>query len=493
MGYLTVDEIDTKLDALASNPDYSGYVDVFNLNHNTEDENHPVKCIKIGKGNVPVLLVGGIHAREWAPPDALVNLASKLLSSYKNSRPFVDSRFEATLPDSDPDNDGVYAGRIVFEEQTFPYPEVKKIIDRLAIFIIPCVNRDGRKFSQAANALKNRWWRTNRHNLGTVCASGPSPAIGVDINRNFPPVWDMSEYYNPAGESTAMQATGTDACDSSYHPPYDPAVPGHIADIYEGYHKRATFHGNSMASENETKNVTELVQEKNIKFYIDIHGFAREIYYPWGFNTNQTNDTSKSFLNSTLDRSSGSGRPYNDPSYAEYFPKNGAYDLLTKHIHLANQMKNAVFSAAGSDAHARNRMKYEAKQAIDLYPAPGASDDFVLSTQLSASGNNASLNSEFPVHAFTMESGHESDGEFWPSMDPAKNQYRKVQREIHAVSLELLKYAANWTAPASGSGSAPGSGSGSPESDGCLLFSFMLMAIISGTFAALLLFILKII
>ena len=57
MAYLTVDQIDNAIDALAANPNYTGYLTVENLNHNTAKENKPVKCLKIGKGSIPVVIV----------------------------------------------------------------------------------------------------------------------------------------------------------------------------------------------------------------------------------------------------------------------------------------------------------------------------------------------------------------------------------------------------------------------------------------------------
>jgi hypothetical protein len=255
-----------------------------------------------------------------------------------------------------------------------------------------------------------------------------------------------------------------DACDPTYHPGMDPAVPGHTGDIYKGYTRRSAYHGASEASEPETRNVMGLVADKRPRFFIDVHSFAREIYYPWGVNGNQTTDPFQSYLNPSWDNVPANppgrrGRPTGG-AYAEYFPTTPTTDLLANHSVLGGLMRSAVLAAAGADAHARNRSAYAVKPSFSLYPAPGASDDFVLSTQMerdptpdATHGHRARIiNDRFPIYAFTMESGHDSDGQFWPLPDPARNQFRKVQREIQFAVLGLLKYAANWTAPSIGTG-----------------------------------------
>lgn len=319
----------------------------------------------------------------------------------------------------------------------FRFSDIKRIIEGLELYIIPCANPDGRKFSMQPPTATNKWWRKNRRPQVGVC----NP-VGVDINRNFPPGWDVETYFNSAAINDphgAYEATTNDPC--------DPIKP----DLY---------HGPSSASEAETKNIIHLINTKKIRFYLDVHSFQREIYFPWGINSNQTTDTSKSFLNSTLNRNAATGvggrdlNKFNDPAkYREYFPIISALDLLADHRNVGNHMKNSIRLATGSDSHAINRSDYTVKQSLGLYVAPGASDDFAFSTQLQLSGNKAQIdNNLFPVYSFTMEAGHSSDGQFWPLPTPSQNQFRKVQREIHAAVIGVLRFAATWKMSAGVSG-----------------------------------------
>ena len=56
--------------------------------------------LKIGKGtgaNRPAMLVvAGLHAREYAPPDFVLTFAQKLLTAYANGAPFESSFTDAS-------------------------------------------------------------------------------------------------------------------------------------------------------------------------------------------------------------------------------------------------------------------------------------------------------------------------------------------------------------------------------------------------------------
>ena len=78
MAYLNVDEIETALQSLAA--EYPGRTELIDLQHPTH-EGRRTRCLRIGADGDRdgVLLLGGVHAREWVPPDALVSLAADLL------------------------------------------------------------------------------------------------------------------------------------------------------------------------------------------------------------------------------------------------------------------------------------------------------------------------------------------------------------------------------------------------------------------------------
>ena len=119
-----------------------------------------IRALKIGTGGGShrhgLLLIGGVHARELVPPDALVTLAIRLCQAYTGNTGLT------------------YGGR------TYAPGTVKLIVEGLDLFILPLVNPDGRTFVQAPTGDFN--WRKNRR-------PNPGGCFGVDINRNYDFLW----------------------------------------------------------------------------------------------------------------------------------------------------------------------------------------------------------------------------------------------------------------------------------------------------------------
>jgi hypothetical protein len=418
---LSVTNIEAEITAIGANPAYAGFVTVSNL-PNVTIEGRTVKLIRIGTGSIHVLILGGVHAREWAPPDAVLDWVKNLLEAKRLGTAFIDPAFNWVVSNADVD-DGVYTGPITFDRATIiDAPTVKRIIKKLSIFVIPCVNPDGRNFTAPTFPLgPNVNWRKNRNPLGVACGE-----MGVDINRNFPMCWDYRTYYNSASASSSGVSVLDNPCGGS-----------------GGMDPDQVYHGTGAASEPETRNVISVLTNHNIRFFIDVHSHQRDIYYAWGINPNQNSDPSKTFLNTALNSSGGIGgrEVGNIASYGEYIP--GA-SFETNYILCANAMRQAIYNNAGADVHARARSKYQVKQSFALYSAPGSSDDYAFSTQLTASGNNASTNSKFPLYAFTIEVGEKfaAEGRFQPSLV----QYPKIRREVWSALAALTGFAANWRA-----------------------------------------------
>ena len=58
------------------------------------------------------------------------------------------------------------------------------------VYFAPCVNPDGRHYSQTSHPL----WRRNRN----PSESGGNPnCLGVDINRNYDFLWDFHKHFSP--------------------------------------------------------------------------------------------------------------------------------------------------------------------------------------------------------------------------------------------------------------------------------------------------------
>ncbi len=349
-------------------------------------ENRSISFVTISgaEGGRPVLITGGIHAREWATPDVLLSLLDRLLRAYEAGGDFVVASFTDTAPARD----------IVYPQTSIPAADVKRIVEGLDLSVLALINPDGRAFSQSSAA--NAMWRKNRRppNPGSNC-------MGVDLNRNSDLAWDFERYYNDAGD--AAVSASNDPCNVQ------------------------VYVGPSAASEPEGRNVASILRDRRIEFYVDVHSFSRKILFPWGMDDNQTRDPAQSFRNPAFDgrRDGGFGGPY-----GEFIPQ----DLLDEHIRIATAMRGAMLDGAGSDARARSRSRYDVEPGLALYPTTGTSSDFAASLQFLDDPPAER------VIAYTLEIGSDTDGE--GGFQPLPSIYPKIEREVHLALMAFLSEAA---------------------------------------------------
>jgi hypothetical protein len=350
---------------------------------------------------IPVLFTGGVHPRELVPPDALVSFCDRLLTAFAGNQ---DVSYQ---PFADPSG-------VVYQDYVVSAARIRSILDRIDLYVVPCVNPDGRDFTLSSNAKLQREWRKNRR---------PDPGCpGVDLNRNFAITWDSETYFS---STAAPKAHVSDQPCSELFRGYTDARPPLIHE-----------------TEPETQNLIDLVAEKGIAFLVDVHMFGRTILFPWGMETNQSNDLTKTFINPLFDRTPGNPNGGRDgltgTAYAEYLPDtfvDPRGQLLTRLIVLADTIAAEISRSAGSDPTAIARSVYTPKQSVGLYPTTGAFDDFTFSRQfLDPALDN--------IHTFTLECGNEiaadpndDDGGFWPD---SVTQFPKVEREVHAALFGLL-------------------------------------------------------
>jgi hypothetical protein len=349
-----------------------------------------------------VLITGGVHPRELAPPDALVSFVEKLLTAYAAGSDIVYPAW--TGP-----------GGVVYDAFTVSAGEVRSVVERLDLFVAPLVNPDGREWVLAPlpaaatpedHAL-HKLWRKNRR---------PEPAgitderaKGVDLNRNFDILFKFQDHYDPG----AGVRTSVDPFDDSYCGP-------------------------NAESEPETLNVAKLLRSENVSYLLDVHSFGRTILYSWGIEDNQSTDAAKSFTNPRWDKlRDGVGKP----AYAEYIPATQE----AASADMARRMTQAIATrAGGANPVAARRSTYTAKpSAAGLYVTSGACDDYGFSRWFTAARAGRPIR---PVIALTMEAGDDAargtdhaDGGFWPDHT---TQYPKVEREIHAAVWSFLTSAA---------------------------------------------------
>lgn len=129
-------------------------------------ENREIHFIRIANapqnGRPAVVLTGGVHARESAPPDALVHFAQNLLVSRTTGTDIVfPARSCRPLP----------AGPTVnYPPFTIPAVEVERILNGVDLYVAPLINPDGRLFDQLNPPSDpiGAGWRKNRrpHQIG---------------------------------------------------------------------------------------------------------------------------------------------------------------------------------------------------------------------------------------------------------------------------------------------------------------------------------------
>ena len=164
--YVTVDEIVTRCELLAEQ--FPDHVTVETLPEVTREGRamHLVR-VKVGP-KAPrhgLYIQANIHGNEWGTADIALHFVEQLVLS-----------FEAGI-------------NLVFGDKVFGRDDIATALSRVELFLVPCVNPDGRAFSMTPGddpgEFPNSSWRKNRRDNGTVCR-------GVDLNRNCDWMWDFA-------------------------------------------------------------------------------------------------------------------------------------------------------------------------------------------------------------------------------------------------------------------------------------------------------------
>ncbi|WP_395727084.1 M14 family zinc carboxypeptidase [Nakamurella sp.] len=263
----------------------------------------PVSALRIAAPDGPpidrrpgVLLIGGTHARELMNPDLLVELAVDLVAAYRNGTD------------------------VVLGNRTWPAAQLRAMLDTVALYLLPCVNPDGRTYVMTVDDM---WRKNRRDNPGTKCD-------GVDLNRNADILWGVTE-----GQTSCAPCT----------------------DIYCG---------SGAFSEPENKNVKHLLDTYRVDHFADVHSFSELVIYPWGHAANQTTDPAQNFRTVPT----GTCRPLGKPGYAEYI----APDDLAEFRTVAQRIVDEIAAVRGR--------RYSPEPGMTLYPTTGTHSDYAWSRHL---------------------------------------------------------------------------------------------------------------
>jgi hypothetical protein len=369
-----------------------------------------------------VLLVGGIHGRELAPPDSLIGFARNLLSAYPNA----GISFPKTTVQP------VKGDPVTYPEWNVSASDVRFIVENLDLYVFPLVNPDGREFDMDHLPGPTGGWRQNRRKLGQDALG--NDLFGVDLNRNFDIRWRFEDYYDM----------------TVYRKRY-PSLSG-PASIVEG---QETYRGQAEHSEPETLNLESLIDSLPIHFYVDVHSFGRDILHSWGLE-DDGDDPSMTFQTVHLDpkdRADGlmAGDALLPPGrvdYREFLPDVAPHRIRSRAVALGAMMRDAILRSAGVDLAApttpqREHSTYKVGPSAFLYhpssgPSCGGSDDYACSRQFLDPNRQ-------PIFSYTLEAGHYEELGFHCDYRPSVGHFQKIDREIHAALTELLTVAAGYS------------------------------------------------
>jgi murein tripeptide amidase MpaA len=256
VSYYNIDEVDQAVQNLAGT--YPALCQLITLPNQTAG-GRTGHAVRLGSGATgskdAVMLIGGVHAREWGGCEILVGFAADLLAAYQN------------------------AADLVYGNRTFTAQQVRSLLDDLHLVVFPLVNPDGRKYSQETVP----GWRKNRN----PAHCGHADHGGVDINRNFDFLFNFATAFHP----DAGVRVSTDPC--------------HIE----------TYQGPAPFSEAETGNVRWLLDNfPRTRWFVDVHSYSEAILYSWGDDVNQSTDPAMNFTNAAYNGQRGRGTA----NYGEY-------------------------------------------------------------------------------------------------------------------------------------------------------------------------------
>src|SRR6267143_449786 len=271
MSYLNVVEVDTATVNLAAA--YPAICQLIPLPFATF-EGRTSHALRLGDGAPGtrdcVMIICGVHAREWGSCEIGVDFAADLLEAYSGNMGLS------------------YGGK------SFTAAQIQELLNTLHVIVFPLVNPDGRTYSQAVDVPQvtpqDQMWRRNRN---TANSGGHANCVGVDLNRNYDFLFDFTTAFSPA--SAVSIYTSTNPCNASQ-----------------------VYHGPSIFSEPETQNVKWLLDTNpRTRWFLDVHSYSEDILFNWGDDENQSTNPAMNFRNPAFNGTRGVD---GDAAYKEFIP-----------------------------------------------------------------------------------------------------------------------------------------------------------------------------
>ncbi|RDA92391.1 hypothetical protein CP533_4711 [Ophiocordyceps camponoti-saundersi (nom. inval.)] len=314
---LNVVEVGSALRSLADA--YRNRVGVSNFSQRTV-ENRTIVVARIGR-KPRVFLTSGLHARERGGPDNIIYFIADLLWANASGR------------------------GLVYGDKRYSPKQVKAALG-VGVVFIPLVNPDGVAFDQKTNSC----WRKNRNTArqynNSANAKIWSSSVGVDINRNFPTLFDIRRFFLPSSNIFTYTSEKPES---------------------------EVYRGPAPESEAETKSVMRILRTvKSLSWYIDLHSTVGTLLYSWGHDDTQTTDARQSFTNRAYDRQRG----ILEDDYAEFMEADQFAALKAMSTSMAGAMNDAGgVSATNYSISESPKLLSPGMDPKKGYPAWGSTDE----------------------------------------------------------------------------------------------------------------------
>ena len=339
--YLNVDEIATKCELLVEQ--FPDEVTLANLPEPTHD-GLDMQLLRVKAGpKAPrhgLYIQANIHAREWGTSDIVMHFVEQVLIAFRDETD------------------------LTFGNKTFPKEDIRTALHRVELFIVPCVNPDGRAFSMqpgdTPGSFPHSMWRKNRRD------NGDPQCMGVDLNRNFDWIWDFKTATHP--DAWAENQTPYSYCQGYVN------TTDSICDD--------RYHGDKPFSEPEARNVRSVLDaHSHIRIFVDLHGVLGKVMTPWADDEVQTTDPDQNFTNDAFDgkrglrdtQSPGPGCTNNPP-----LADGAAY---REFMHTVDQSRHGICAALQCDAilAVRGKTYRTGISFLEMYGMSGNAHDYAWS------------------------------------------------------------------------------------------------------------------
>ena len=345
--YLSVDEIVSNCELLEL--EFADEVTLSTLPQPTH-EGRPMHLLRIEAGpKAPrhgLYIQAGIHAREWGTVDAVLHFVEQLLIAFR-------------------DNTGM-----TFGNHAFSRDDVQTALRRVELFILPCVNPDGRAFSMqpgdSPGSFPNSMWRKNRRD------NGVPGCMGVDLNRNLDWLWDFRSKLSAEAPSDAASY-----CQGVFYVSDDVCDPAQ------------TYHGDKPFSEPETQNIKSVLDDHDhIRAFVDVHGVLGKVMTPWADDEVQTSDPDQNFIAGVHDGKRGLTDALSSGAGCQNEALNADGAAYREFMHNVDVSRYAIFGTLQTDAiRAVRGTNYRTGTSyLEMYGMTGNANDYAYSRHIADAG-----------------------------------------------------------------------------------------------------------